>query len=140
VRNICLYWLYITYLPGETKETIKENRLWITGREVKNRIHFNNGLPESPGQYYYPYDNDCKNGIMLDGPKARTAPTYIPNSFLEESFFIKDLERVNFYSQLIMDYKLYPLFREYTVREFVTGKDQRHAAWLAIGIRCGGIL
>lgn len=136
--DIQIYYLNMSLLPGETKKTIKNNALWMKDKSLKNPIHFNNGMWYSPGQFYYPYGKDIKNGILLKSPKARTMPTFVPTSFLKERIFIKDLGRTNFYNQFTYNVKFYPTNSIYTVEEFIEG-DPRKLAWLIVGIRCGGV-
>jgi len=138
--EIAPYYLNMTFLPGETKETILNNAKWMRERmrSLEHPIHFNNGVWWAPGQFYYPYGRKHKDGIMLDGKYARTQPTYIPNSFLDQDMEIVDLEDVNYHSQLTYDFKLYPEKDEYNIREFISG-DVKRAMWVVVGLRVEGI-
>jgi len=80
-KMVEVYYLNMTCLPGETKQTIRNNREWMKDRSLKRPIHFNNGLWYAPGQFYYPYDTVRTDGIMLPSKYARTRPTYIPDTF-----------------------------------------------------------
>jgi len=139
LKIIEIYYLNMTFLPNETKSSIRSNALWMMGRDLGRPIHFNNGIWYAPGQFYYPYDEIRNDGIMLESPFARTRPTYVPNTFLFESIKISDLEKVNYYSQLVFDTKFYPQKTEYNIEEFID-KDYKKAMWLTIGLRCGAIL
>ena len=138
-KKLEIYYLNMSFLPGETKETVKATAQWMKRHTLKHPIHFNNGVWWAGGQFYYPYGEDRTDGVMLDTTIARTVPTYVPNSFLNEQFVIKNMERVNWYNQLTYDFKLYPEKKEYSVTEFIGG-DYRNAMWLITGLRCGGIV
>jgi hypothetical protein len=139
--GIVIYYLNMTFFPGETKETILANAAWMKEHSLPHPIHHNNGLYYAPGQFLYDEENFYHNrGIYINDfqPNARTRPTFIPTSFLEEKFEIVNLERVNFFAQLVYGIKLYPKSREYGIGEFC-GKDWQRYAWTVVGLRCGGL-
>ncbi len=135
------YYLNMTFLPGETKETILENAVWMLDKGLRHPIHFNNGVWYAPGQFYYPYENDLPLGLMLSPPVARTRPTFIPDSFLDQDYQVQDLERVNYFNQFVYDFKLFPQEDEMhgLIREFISLSWKR-TMWLVVGLRCGGIV
>jgi len=138
-KFVSIYYLNMTFMPGETKTTIRENGLWMESRSLKDPIHHNNGLWYAPGQFYYPYGEERTDGINLTPPEARTRPTYIPDSFLDQDYHISNLPEVNFYSQLVYGYKVYNPTTFGSIREFI-GNDYKKAMWLAVGFRIGAIL
>ena len=129
----------MTCLPGETKETIIQNRKWMkAGNSLKNPIHFNNGLWYACGQFFYPYKY-VAGGVYLDGELARVRPTWIPNSLGLQDYEIIDLEKTNLYTQLAYGMKIYNPKMAGNILEFIDDNQDR-AAWLLTGIRCGGII
>jgi hypothetical protein len=137
-KKIAIYYLNLTCLPGETKESIAENRDWMIGASLRHPIHFNNGVWYACGQFYYPYVKEEAPGRMLEGSIARTLPTWIPKTLLRQSYEIIDLEKANYYGQMVFGIKLYRPKMKGTIGEFVK-LNQRRAAWLLTGIRCGAI-
>lgn len=146
--EIC--YLNMTLLPNETVETIKKNAEFMADKSLTRPIHHNNGLWYSPGQYYYPYGKEEK-GRYTTGQVARTKPTFVPESFLNCSFEIKDLEVVNHYSKLVNGFKVFPEYSCYKVEDFIFNnqenkitfngiKDWQLVMWLCVGIRTGGIV
>jgi hypothetical protein len=135
-----IYYLNMTFLPGETKETIRATAEWMKPRSLQHPIHFNNGLWYAPGQYYFDYSGRSRtDGRYLDNPNhARTRPTFVPDTFLQQDFKVASMEETNYYSQLVYDFKLYGRIVGGNIGEFV-GSDWRRAAWLAVGLRVGGI-
>lgn len=146
ISAFVVYYLNICCLPGETKKTIQQNAQWFLDNEasIPDPIHHNNGLWYAPGQFYYPYDNHVDGGAWCDGMKARTRPTWVPDSLLDEELEVIDMGKVNFYCQLMYDFKLFPDTISFTMRDFctkTTGKlDLKKVMWCIAGIRCGGII
>ncbi len=136
-KHVQIAYLNMTFLPGETLETISANARWMKYSSLRNPIHYSNYLWYSPGQYYYPPDNFDEEGIMLEGRLARVAPTFVPSSFLNQSFVITDLERINFYAALHKMKKQLGPFPS-SVEEFINGSQDK-AAWLAIAARVDGV-
>ena len=138
-KKIEIYYLNMTCLPGETKETIQENALFMKDKSLKRPIHFNNSLWYAPGQFYYPYDEVRDDGVLLNPPFARTRPTYIPDTLLNQNYDIVDIEKVNYYCQLVYGLKMYPKEISGSIREFI-GDDYGKAMWMIMGVRAGGII
>lgn len=136
---IKIAYLNMTFFEGETKETILENAEFMKICELKNPLYFTNYLHYTPGQFLYPYNSEYKNGIMLDSEYIRTQPTYIPNSFLSQTFDIIDLEKVNFFNRLVYGHTFYPSKMQHNVLEYCQN-DYRKYQWVCVGIRCGGII
>jgi hypothetical protein len=132
-----IYYLNMTGFPGETKETIRANAEWMRTRSLKRPVHYNNGVWYACGQFYHPYGKQ-ENGRMLDGEYCRTKPSFVPQSLLSQTYCIDDIERVNYWCQLIYGFKLYPTQTEGIIGDFI-GKDQRRAMWIMQGIRTGNI-
>lgn len=139
--KIEILYLNLSFLPGETKETIKENAEWMKEHSVNNPIYHNNGMWYSPGQYYYPYGKNEPNGIMLNSIYARSRPTFVPNSLLFQEIEIVSDEFVNKYIGLMYsdNYQLRPKNKRYTIRDFIDG-DYKKAIWLTVGLRVGAIV
>lgn len=139
-KKVEIFYLNLTFLPNETKSSIKETAEWMQTHNLKNPIYHYNGMWYSPGQYYYPYGKPEPDGIVLNTELARVVPTYIPNSFLDEEVQIIDKELVNKYVLLVTSKNnlFNPNKDKYLVRDFI-GNDYRKAIWLTIGIRVGGI-
>ncbi len=142
--KIPIYYLNMTFFEGETKESIWENRMWMNAASLEHPIHFNNGLWYAPGQYYHPYvegsGHDKLSGLFTNGSIARTKPSFVPHSFLNQKYKIVSMETVNHYSQLIYDFKMYPLKSEGSIYEFVGDPpDVKRTMWLVVGCRTGGI-
>jgi len=137
-NEVELYYLNVTFLPNETKASMRETARMMKAISLERPIHHNNGLWYAPGQFYYPYEERRLDGIMLISPYARTVPTYVPYSFLGEDYKIVDLEKANYYGQLVYGLKYYPPLSG-NIREFISG-DYRKAMWIATGIRSGGIV
>lgn len=139
-KVIDVYYLNMTFFPGETKATIKENAAWMNHRSLRRPIHHNNGLWYAPGQFLFDDRGQYKDrGITLEGqPVARTRPTFIPRSFLDERIRIRNLEFANYNGQLVYGLKFYPDKTEIGVEEFCGG-DWRKFAWLVVGLRCGAM-
>lgn len=135
--RVAVYYLNMSFFPGETKESLQENAKWMKEHSLERPIHHNNGLWYAPGQYLYPYGKEAEHGIETDSLFARTVPSYVPDSLLDQSFEISDLEKANYYSQLVYGFKLYNP-RAGSIREFV-GTDHKKAMWLAVGLRCGAL-
>lgn len=148
-RYFEILFLNLTYLDGETKETIKANAEWMKLRSLKDPIHFTNGMWYSPGQYLYNYGthDSLPDRNRMSPPVSRSLPSFIPDSFLSEDFEIENLSLVNYYCQLVADTKLYPEKRTYNVEEFLKATEKKmknpdyvRAIWLAIGFRVGGLV
>lgn len=153
LHRIIPYYLNLTFLPGETPETVEEAALWMrqAGRSIRRPIHHNNGVWYAPGQFFYPYrpveggpkgmiEPEIRDdGITLQPEHARTRPTFIPHTFLVEDYEIRDLEAANYYGQLVYGYKVYDPPRAGSIAQFI-GNDPMRAAWLVTGIRCGAII
>ena len=138
-KDIVIYYLNMTCLPGETKYSIKQNAEWMKKNSLARPIHFNNSLWYAPGQFYHPYENKgAKDGQWLDGAYARTRPSWMPISLLREEYRIVDLELANYYGQMVYGNKIYTPKKAGTIGHFIQGCQQR-AAWLLTGIRCGAI-
>jgi len=137
-KKAVIYYLNMTCLPGETKESIIENAKWMKDVSLKRPIHFNNAVWYACGQFFYPYKH-MDGGRYLDGRLARTRPTWIPNTLLIQDYKIIDLEKANYYSQLVYDMKIYRPEMLGNMGDFI-GKNQRRAAWLLSGIRVGAII
>jgi len=140
-KKIVIYYLNMTCLPGETKESIAENARWMKPVSLKRSIHFNNGVWYACGQFFYPYDGyqGIGKGKWVNGKIARTRPSWIPNSLLSQEYNIISLERTNYYSQLIYGIKIYKPKSQGIIGDFIQG-NQRLATWMLSGIRCGGII
>ena len=138
-EQVIIYYLNMTCLPGETKETIAMNREWMWPQSLKHPIHHNNGLWYACGQFLYPYEEPTSDGRWMEGPLARTCPTWIPNTLLDQDYGINDLEHANQYNQLCYGFKIYRPRLVGTIGEFI-GTDQKRAAWMLTGIRCGAII
>lgn len=135
-----VYYLNMSLMPGETKETIGKNGLWMRGRGLRRPIHMNNGLWYAPGQFFHPYDKkmvECL-GSWMDGHLARVRPSWCPNSLLSEDARIVDLEMTNLYSQMVYGIKMFPKNREFNIGDFV-GEDPMKLCWLMVGLRTGYI-
>lgn len=135
LKKIQIYYLNMTFFPGETIQTIRKNAGWMMSRSLSRPIHFTNSLWYSPGQYYYPQTNE-PDGVMLPGKYARTMPTFVPDSFLDQTFEVTNLEMTNYYATLQKIPK--QIVSNGLVREFI-GNDQNKASWLAIAARVSGI-
>jgi len=138
--EIEIYYLNMSLFPGETKESIRENGKWMLENGLRRPIHFNNGLWYAPGQFYYPYGESMKDGEMLPGEFARTRPTYVPDSLLDQDAKVVDLEKANYYSQLVYGIKMYPQWREFNIRSFLNVDSVDKMCWLAVGLRIGAIV
>jgi hypothetical protein len=137
-KKIKIMYLNMTFLPGETVETIKENAMWMMERSLPNPIYYTNGTWVGPGQFYYPSVKE-KGLYLKNVPESRTMPTFIPESFLNCTIKIYDLEQVNTYNKLLYDFKMYVKDGKYNVGEFIDG-DYKKTRWVATGIRAGGIV
>ncbi len=137
-KTITIYYLNMTCLPGETKESIQDNAAWMRDVSLKNPIHFNNGLWYACGQFFYPYTHVAGGIYLSNNTYARTMPTWIPNSLGLQDYEIIDLEKTNLYNQLVYGKKIYNPKMTGCIKEFISGNQDR-AAWLLTGIRCGGI-
>ena len=140
-KSVEIFYLNLTFLPNETKETIQQTARWMITHGLRNPIYHYNGLWYSPGQYYFPYGKEESEGVLLETKYARVVPTYIPYTFLNQEIVIEDADLVNKYAHLIYskDYVLFPTKREYRIGEFI-GNDYRKAMWVVVGIRVGGIV
>lgn len=138
VKKIIICYLNMTCLPGETKETIIENAEWMKPVSLKRPIHFNNGVWFACGQFYYPYQSPDTSGRFVLGALARTRPTWIPNTLLEQNYEIVDLAKANYYNQLVFGEKIYRPDMSGNIGKFI-GASQQRAMWLLTGIRCGAI-
>lgn len=144
-RRIRIYYLNMTCLPGETKETIQENARWMKQGEhsLAHPIHHNNGLWYACGQFYFPYDQNPSDGYWISTKEcvryARVHPTWIPNTLLDQTFTICNLEQANYYGQLVYGIKQYRPPLHGSIREFIGDSAQR-TVWLLTGIRCGAII
>lgn len=138
-NKINIAYLNMTFFEGETKETILENAEFMKQCELKKPIHFTNYLHYTPGQFLFPYNGEFKNGILLDTEYARTCPTYVPYSFLNQDITVQDLEKTNFYNRLVYKQTFFPTNRSFNIYEFC-GTDHRKYQWVCVGIRCGGLL
>lgn len=136
-----IYYLNLSLLPGENVATIKETANWMKTHSLRNPIHHFNGVWYAPGQYYFPYDNVVKNGIMLKTNLARVVPTYVPYSFLNDTVTISNVELVNKYAFFLAtkDHMFYPKHKTFTISDFVE-QDYRKIMWTIIGIRVGAII
>jgi len=137
VKRIAIYYLNMTCLSGETKESIVENAKWMKSVSLKRPIHFNNAVWYACGQFFYPYQ-PVDGGIYLDGELARVRPTWIPNTLLAQDYEIISLEKANYYSQLVYGIKIYCPGMLGNIGEFI-GKNQRRATWMLSGLRVGAI-
>lgn len=157
-KRVEILYLNMTFMPGETKETIKHTADWMKRHSLKHPIHFYAGLWFAPGQYFYIYDDDefsedvaepeimtKEDGVEIESPEGRTMPTYIPNSFLSETVEIRNVEKVNYYSNIVYNFRYFPKYEIIKVRDFIFPTpdhpgDFRAAMWLAVGLRTGGII
>lgn len=137
-EKIAMYFLNMSFLPGETKESVKENSKWMKDRSLRHPIHFNNGVWYAPGQFYYPYES-IEGGEWTNSELGRVRPSWIPNTFLDQNFVVDNLELTNYFTQVVFGIKEYQVPKEGNIREFIDG-DYKKAAWLITGIRCGGII
>jgi len=136
-RKISIYYLNMTCLSGETKESIVENTKWMKTVSLRRPIHFNNGVWYACGQFFHPYQ-PIDGGRWLKGKLARVKPTWIPNTLLEQNYEIVDLESANYYSQLVYGIKIYNPKPYGSIGEFI-GTNQQRAAWLLNGLRVEAI-
>ena len=148
---IQMYYLNMTCFPGETKETIRENAKWMAGTvSLLKPIHHNNGVWYACGQFLYPYTEPVGGAWVLerrDFGVARTRPTWLPDSLLDETYEVVSLSMANYYSQLVYGKKIYRPKMQGTIREFVKEAKtlrltsaQDEVAWLLTGIRNGAIV
>ncbi len=137
MKKIAIYYLNMTCLPGETKESIQKNADWMLDVSLEKPIHYNNGVWYACGQFFYPYKH-VKGGKYIDGDLARVRPTWIPNTLLIQDYEILDLEEANYWSQLVYGIKMYRPKMSGNIDDFING-DQDRAAWLLNGLRCGAI-
>lgn len=140
-RKVEIYYLNLSLLPGETKETIKETAEWMKSHSLRNPIYYNNALWYSPGQYYFPYEKKEESGILLKTKYARIVPTYVPDSLLDETVTVLNCEIINKYVHFMYtrEHIFTPAHTSFKVREFV-GKDYRKVMWIVVGIRIGAIV
>ena len=75
---------------------------------------------------------------MLDSPEARRRPSYIPNSLLKQDYKIINLEKVNYYSQLVFGYKFYDPPRQGSIKDLIG--NYLNICWLVVGLRVKGII
>jgi hypothetical protein len=138
-ERIQVYYLNMTFFPGETKESIRANAEWMRERSIRHPIHHNNGLWYAPGQYLFDSNGTYRaSGQLLCQPMARTRPTFIPASFAGELAEVVNLERANFFAQLVYGVKFYPATTSFRIGEWC-GADWRRWAWTVVGIRSGGL-
>lgn len=137
-KKIVICYLNMTCFPGETKESIAENREWMKSVSLKNPIHFNNGVWYACGQFLHPYKKTLETMGKVDGLLARTRPSWIPNSLLEQDYCIVNLETANFYSQLVYGQKMYAPKMCGNIGDFINAR-QRRATWMLSGLRVGAI-
>jgi len=136
-KKVVIYYLNMTCLPGETKESIMENTEWMKNVSLKRPIHYNNAVGYACGQFFYPYQL-IAGGKYVDGKLARTRPTWIPNTLLTQHYEIISLERANYYSQLVYGMKIYCPEMSGNIGNFIRN-NQRRATWILSGIRIGAI-
>lgn len=140
LKKVSVYFLNMTMLPGETKETIKISANWMKERSLKNPIHFNNGLWFAPGQFFHPYKNiNHDKGEWMNGNIARVKPSWIPKSILEQDYKITEMDKVNFYSQIVYGIKMFPEKTTGNIGEFIS-ETQEKAMWISVGLRVGAIV
>lgn len=139
--KIEIYYLNLSLLPGETKESIRETAEWMKRHNLRNPIYYNNALWYSPGQYYFPYKKEEKEGILLKTKYARIIPTYVPNSLLDQTVTVINIELVNRYMYFMYTFRhiFEPKYSTFKVRDFV-GDDYRKVMWIVVGIRIGAIV
>lgn len=135
--RIVICYLNMTCLPGEIKESIVENAKWMKSVSLKRPMHFNNGVWYACGQFFYPY-RYIGGGRYLEGELARVRPTWIPNTLLIQNYKIVDLEKANYYSQLVYGMKIYHPELSGNIGTFI-GTNQNRATWMLSGIRCAAI-
>ena len=140
-NKVEILYLNLSFLPGETKETIRETAHWMRSHNVKNPLLTYNGSWFSPGQYYFPYDKKHEDGIMLKTKYARVVPTYVPYSLLNQKMTILDYKLVNKYIHFIYseEYQFFPKETEYMISSFIQD-DYKKAMWLTVGLRVGAII
>ncbi len=136
-KRIAICYLNMTCLPGETKESIVTNMEWMESASLKRPIHFNNGVWFACGQFFYPYKHKA-GGRYLVGELARVRPTWIPHSLLTQGYEIVDLEKANYFGQLVYGMKEYRPKLFGSIGEFI-GTNQRLATWMLSGLRVGAI-
>jgi len=143
VSKFQIYYLNLTCLPGETKETIRQNADWMRTRSLRNPIHFHNALWFCPGLFFFPMKTPAEKGLYLNGQYAKASPTWVPETLLAEDFTIRNLEKVNYYSHLMYRVQYFPEKTSGNFREFVlsdsSAEQQRRALWALVGLRVGGI-
>lgn len=137
--GIQIYYLNMTFFDGETKATIIENANWMRFRSLKRPIHHNNGLWYAPGQFLFnPNEQINSPGKFLCQPSARTRPTFVPQSFSNETAEVVDLEGANYYGQLVYGLKFYPPGNAFQIGEWC-GAEWEKYAWVVVGLRSGGL-
>ncbi len=157
LSGIDLFWLTLTFFPGETVRTLNETGNFLSTfgfklEELYERIQTNStrgGL----GQFFTPYFGTPayslakKDGVFLMDNSFRLVPSYLPESFLNCDFHV---ERPRHYSDDIW-FALYGLrYNEYSlndasVRAFISVEDgirnffaiQKKAVYLALCARLG---
>jgi len=142
-EKIQILFLNISFFDGETKESLRENAKFIKQYDPSKLMYYNNYNSYGTGQFYFEYDANKREGlkekgIVIESRKARTSPTFVPNSFLNEDFEIIDLEKTNHYSLLSNSVKFIPKKNNHNIFNFC-GYDTKKYKWLVTGIKCGGI-
>lgn len=140
-KKIEIYYLNLTLLPGETKETIQSTSNWMKTHSLRNPIHYDNALWYTPGQFYFPYSNPVNDGIMLKTKYARVVPTYVPNSLLNQTATVLNEKIINKYTYFLYtpEHVFHPKTKSFSIREFV-GNDYKKVMWVVEGIRIGAII
>lgn len=89
-----LFWLNLTFFPGETLTTLRETgdfmrQYGLKYEEVSGRIR-TNGTEGGLGQFFQPYhgtrnyDKLEHRGVFLTERPVRLLPSYLPDSFLDQ--------------------------------------------------------
>ncbi len=86
-----------------------------------------------------PYNDNEPDGKWMGSDIARTRPTWVPNTLLNQDYEIKNLEVVNYFNQLVFGRKYYKVSTKGNIREFING-DWKKSCWILVGLRCGEII
>ncbi len=143
LKKIRIYYLNLTGLPGETKETIRENAAWMKPCSMADPVNYHNGQWYCPGLFFYPI-KPPEGGRYVRGEYALTRPTWMANSLLNQDYCITDMAKVNYYCQLMYGTRMFPKNQRGNVGEYIfsdsTALQQDRALWMLVGMRVGGLV